>query len=221
MPTNENDFLVKLDLQHFADDLGGQGQEQLDGGQNQDPQGQGVDIDNPAGKGEDAQPQQKQNEHMIPKTRFDEVNEKMKALQAQLDTFTQEKEQAELESKKKKGEFESLYNEAQKELEQYKENSGKTSTRVEQLEGVIQTLVDQELEGVPEDLRDLIPENFTPEQKLSWIASAKAKGLFAPNKDNGKKDEEIGGQTNPKIPEQDVSKMSVVDLFRSAYGAKK
>jgi hypothetical protein len=195
-----------------------QGQQQ-NGGQNQDPQGQGSN-NNAGQQGNDGSQNNQQNENFIPKTRFDEVNNKMKTLQEQLDAFMNEKEQAELEAKKKKGEFENLYNDAQQELETYKTNSQKASERVEQLEGLVQTLVDAELEAVPEELRDLVPENMTPEQKLSWITNAKKKGLFGATQ-NSKEEQELGGATNNQQQQQvDVSKMSASQLFKSAYGSK-
>lgn len=209
--------LLRLDLQHFAegdptDPQGGQGDPQggAGGGQagNTDPQGK----QDPQG--------QNPPENMIPKSRFDEVNNKFKELQDQLDKINKQKEQDELDSKKKKGEFEELFNNAQNELETYKTQSQQTSERVTELEGIIQTLVDAELEAVPEELRDLVPANFTPEQKLSWINTAKQKGLFG-TQTNPKEDEQLGGATNNQQQQQvDVSKMSVAEMLRSAYGKK-
>lgn len=213
-------MFLRLNLQYFSADTGaeaGGSTEQTQAGDSQDSQGQGSHKAD-GQQGNDGS--QNNQEHMIPKTRFDEVNSKFQKLQEQLETFTKEKEQAELEAKKKKGEFEELYNGAQSELETYKTQSQEKSQRVEQLESIIQTLVDAELEVVPEDMRDLVPENFTPEQKLSWISNAKAKGLFgsAPTKEH----EEVGGSTNGQSQQtQDVAKLSVAQLLQSAYGAKK
>jgi hypothetical protein len=217
--------LLPLDLQFFAqaDTGGGAGEGNTDNaGNNQDPQGQGSNENNTAGQHEkDASQNNQQNENFIPKTRFDEVNNKFKELQEKLDAMDKQKEQEELESKKKKGEFEELYNNTQSELENTKTQFKETSQRVEQLEGIIQTLVDAELEAVPEEMRDLVPENFTAEQKLSWITTAKKKGLFGAT-ENSKENEELGGATNQQQQQQntDVSKMSVSQLFRSAYGKK-
>lgn len=162
-------------------------------------------------------PQEKPNENFIPKSRFDEVNTKYKELKEQLDALNKEKEQAELEDKKKKGEFEDLYNETSQELENVKVQHQQASDRVTALEGIIQNLVDAELEAVPEDMRDLVPENFTPEQKLSWITNAKKKGLFGAAQ-NTKENEELGSATNDQQQQVDTSKMSITQLLRSAYG---
>jgi hypothetical protein len=195
------------------------GQQQQNGGQNQDPQGQG--SNNNAGQHGNDGSQNNQNENFIPKSRFDEVNNKYKQLQEQIDAFNKEKEQAELENKKKQGKFEELYTNTSQELENTKQQFEQTSQRVEQLEGIIQTLVDAELEAVPEDMRDLVPENFTAEQKLSWITNAKKKGLFGATQ-NSKEEQELGGATNNNQQTQqvEVGKMSVTQLFKSAYGSK-
>jgi chromosome segregation ATPase len=191
-------------------------------GQNQDPQGQGSNnTQNAHEHGKDAsQNKEKFEDKFIPKTRFDEVNNKMKELQDQLDKINKQREQEELEAKKKKGEFEELYNNTSQELENTKTQYKQTSERVTQLEGIIQALVEAELEAVPEEMRDLVPENFTPEQKLSWITNAKKKGLFGTTK-NVKEEQELGGATNNNQQQtQDISKMSINQLFRSAYGSK-
>jgi hypothetical protein len=219
-----NKMLLPLNLQFFSADTGGgaggDAGQTGDNGQNQDQNGQGSNNDNAGQQGNDgSQNQNQQNENFIPKTRFDEVNNKYKELQEQLDALNNQKEQEELENKKKKGEFENLYNDTQQELENTKETFKQTSERVEQLEGIIQTLVDAELEAVPEDMRDLVPENFTAEQKLSWITNAKKKGLFGATQ-NSKEEQELGGATNNQQNQQqaDVGKMSVSQLFKSAYG---
>lgn len=182
------------------------------------PQGD-VNTQEPASKqGEDVH--QQQDDKFIPKSRFDEVNTKFKEVQSQLEAIQKEKEQAELEDKKKRGEFENLYQETSQELEKYKSDYESTSQRVEQLEGLIQTMVEVELESVPEELHDLIPDNMTPEQKLAWLSNAKKKGLFG--KPNAKADEPLGGSTNQGNGQQplDVSKMSATQILKSAYGSK-
>jgi chromosome segregation ATPase len=213
-------FLLPLDIQFFSDPAGGG---QADPNQQADPQGQ--TDPNTSGQNQDPQGQGSNNkqepEINIPKSRFDEVNNKYKELQEQLDNLNKAKEQEELEALKKKGEFEELYNTTQQELETYKANAKQTSERVEQLEGIIQSLVDSELSAVPEELHDLIPSNFTPEQKLTWISQAKEKGIFGTVQKNEKEEQPLGGSTNQQQQTpQDVTKMSVSQLFRSAYGKK-
>jgi hypothetical protein len=190
-----------LNLQHFAEEGGTE-----DGGEpTPEPN-----------KGDDPNKQ----EHMIPKSRFDEVNNQFKEMQNQLNEINKVKEIEEFEVKKQKGEFENLYKETASELEIYKKFYMESSERVTQLEMVIQTMVDSELEAVPEDMRDLVPESFSAEQKLQWITSAKKKGIFGTREN--KEEQVVGGATNQQqTQEQDINSMSISQLMRSAYGKKK
>lgn len=208
MKSIKEEKFLPLNLQFFAEDGG----DSTDAG---DSQGQKDD------QGSHTNDQQK-SEPMIPKSRFDEVNNKFKEMQKQLDEFAKNKEKEETEAQKKRGEFEELYTKTSQELDGLKSASKTSSERVAQLETVIQGLVDAELTAIPEDMRDLIPESMTPEQKLTWISNAKSKGLFGSAKqENDKKDTPLGQSTNAGQQKTDTSKMSVSQMLRSAYGSKK
>lgn len=208
-----HNFLLSMDLQFFAEDTGadvGGGDNQTDANDNTPP----VDKD-----GESANPQHQQKENFIPKSRFDEVNNRYKEVQAQLNKLMEEKQNQELEEQKKRGEFEKLYENTKKELEAAKS----FKERAEQLEGVISEMVEAKLAEIPEELHDIIPDGMTPEQKLSWITKAQAKGLFKkPQEDNPKENQPLGETTNGNNDKHvDISKMSAMELFLSAYGRKK
>src|SRR5699024_2610846 len=149
---------------------------------------------------------------MIPKTRFDEVNNKYKTAQEQLDNILQQQEQDELDKQKQQGEFEKLYNKATEDLQIYKGDYEKTSSRIEELEGIITSMLNSKLESIPEEFHDLIPENLSPEAKLDWISKADAKGLF---KDQSQ--EPVGGQTNPTAKQTDLESLNVHQLMQSGY----
>ncbi|MED4840403.1 hypothetical protein P9695_08795 [Weizmannia sp. CD-2023] len=206
-------MLLHLPLQFFAEDTGAN----AGGGDSQ------ADADNSHVNdnkdGESANPQH-QKENFIPKSRFDEVNNKFKEVQAQLDSLLKERQEQELEEQKKRGEYEKLYESTKKELEAaqtYKE-------RAKQLESVIAEMVESKLAEIPEELHDIIPDGMTPEQKLSWITKAQAKGLFGTQKqeENPKESLPLGENTNGNNDKHiDISKMSAMELFLSAYGRKK
>lgn len=209
---------LKLDLQYFSD--GGENSEGDDPNQSQqgdNGQSQGDNTNSHEGnKSGDAHKQ----DNMIPKSRFDEVNNKFKDVQTQLDQLLKEKQDQELEQQKQRGEYEELYKDANGELERYKQEHGQYSERVEQLEGVIQTMVEAKLSEIPEDFHDIIPDGMSPEQKLQWISNAQAKGLFGAQT-NPKEDQPLGDNTNNNGDKHvDVSKMSATELFMSAYGRK-
>ena len=163
---------------------------------------------------------------MIPKSRFDEVNNKYKDIQKQLDALTAEKTQKDTElaekerkAKEEQGKFEELYKGANDELDRYKAESKTTKTRIQQLEAVINGLLEVKLEAVPENFRDLIPAHLTPEQKLEWLSAAEKKGLFGTV--SQKKDVPVGSQTNPAGgATTDLNQMSPGQLLRMAYGQK-
>ena len=210
--------LLKLNLQHFAED-GGEGN---DAGNDSTPNGEGTNTTSTGGNGQDADQKnnKKDNDKFIPKTRFDEINSKYKELQEKVQKWEQEKEQAELEAQKKRGEFEELYNKTHNELENTKQSYETANQRVQELEGFISSMVEAKLETIPEDFHELIPENMTPEQKLSWLTNAEKKGLFG-TAGNSKENEGLGDSTNAQQQQTvDISKMSVSELFRSAYGNK-
>lgn len=161
-------------------------------------------------------------EKMIPKSRFDEINNRNKETEsrlAELEALLAERqkadEEAELKSKQEQGKFEELYQTAEKELNGFKEKATAYESRTSELESVINSLVESEIAAIGEDYAELIPDGLTPEAKLAWIGKAKEKGLFV------KQDREIGTPKsggNPTPPKTDVSKMSALDKIRMGLG---
>lgn len=218
--TNLSEAPFKMNLQLFAD--GGEGGEggSDDNSSNDNSNQDGADVndtnkgDNGDGKGDEGS-----NEPNIPKHRFDEVNTALKDAQKQLKALQDAKKQEEIDAQKKKGEFETLYNDTNAELETTKTNLNTANERVEVLEGVINGLLEQTMSDIDEQYHDLIPNGMTPEAKLSWLAQAKAKGLFG-KEDNSEKplgNSTNGGSNNAKV---DTNSMSPLQMLSSAYGAK-
>lgn len=161
-------------------------------------------------------------EKMIPKTRFDEVNSKYKETEsrlAELEAALAERQkadaEAELKSKQEQGKFEELYQTTEKELNGYKEKATTYESRTSELEAVINSLVEAEVNAIGEDYAELIPAGLTPEAKLAWINKAKEKGLFV------KQEREIGTPKSggqPTTPKTDVAKMNPLDKIRMGLG---
>ena len=154
--------------------------------------------------------------HMIPKTRFDEVNARYKDVQTKLDELLAQKAQAEKEAQEKQGKYQELYETTTKELTDTKTKYTDVETRAQQLEGVINGLLETKLEAIPAELHDLIPEHLTPEGKLDWINKAEAKGIF------GKKQQAPVGETTSPSHSQavDLNALSPISLLRAGYGSK-
>ena len=165
-------------------------------------------------------------EHMIPKSRFDEVNQKFKDMQAKLEEFTNEKSKAETERQKaekkareEQGKYEELYKATNDELGKFKDDHKAASQRVTQLETVIKGMLEARLANVPEDFRDLVPGNLNPEAKLEWLTAAEAKGLFKAA--TQKKNQPVGESTNPAGSQtSDLNQLSPMQMLRAAYGQK-
>lgn len=165
-----------------------------------------------------------ETEHMIPKSRFDEVNNGFKALKEELDQIKaankeaeEERQRSEQEEAEKRGEFEQLYTKANTDLENVKAEHQTAKERVESLEGVINTLLEAKLDTIDKSYHDLIPENMTPEQKLSWVSAAEEKGLFG----GSNVSEPVGEPTNPSGKQEvDVDKLNPVQMLLSGYGRK-
>jgi dsDNA-specific endonuclease/ATPase MutS2 len=173
---------------------------------------------NPEVKEPEVKKEETKQEAMIPKTRFDEINDKYKEMAEKVSAFEKAQEQAkaeaeakELEAKKEQGKFEELYQTTQKELENYKQYE----TRSKELEGLITNMVEDKLKSVPEEMHDLVPSNLTAEQTLDWLSKAESKGIF------GKQEaKEIGKPTNQsnEKPKVDAQKMSPLDKILSGLG---
>lgn len=160
----------------------------------------------------------KDKDIMIPKSRFDEVNNAYKGLKAKLAELEEANKKKEQEEAEKRGEFESLYNQTKSDLEKVTQNYKTAQERVEVLEGVINELLEAKLENIDEKYHDLIPENLTPEQKLAWVVKAEKKGLFG----NTNAEIPLGKPTNPKAKEEvNVDKMNPLQLLLAGYSKRK
>ncbi|MFJ7855292.1 hypothetical protein ACIQX3_21375 [Peribacillus frigoritolerans] len=182
--------LLNLDLQFFAEENA----DSPDGAEKTDEQAATPnDTDKP-------------EKVMIPKSRFDEINQKYKDAQAKLDAANAEKQSADRKAQEESGEFKSLYETTSKEFSEFKAQYSSVEDRNKQLEGVINGLLETKLQSIPEDYRDLIPENLTPELKLDWINKAETKGLFgkAPQQPVG---EQTNGSEKTSITKEQFMKM--------------
>jgi hypothetical protein len=144
-------------------------------------------------------------ENMIPKSRFDEVYQEMKTLKERVKLFEDSKVEEERKALETKEEFKKLYEQSKAEIEKYKP----LEQKVQEYEATLEEMVKAKLLQVPEEYKELIPENLSKKEKLEWLSKAEEKGLF------GKKT--IGGPTNPPAQTVDLTKLSAQDKMRMAY----
>src|SRR5690625_2337570 len=159
--------LLPLNLQFFAADPGGDPQ---------DPPADPEPKEPPNNNEPHADPKPK--DPMIPKTRFDEVNERAKLAEAELQKLRDAEAERVRLAKEKQGEYETLYQEAEGKAKEFETNYTTAKERADRLEGVMTNMLNAKLETVPEEYHDLIPENLSSEEKLEWVTKAEAKGLL-------------------------------------------
>ena len=130
-------------------------------------------------------------EHMIPKSRFDEVNTKMKEFEKELKASKKALEDAQNDRLKEKEEYKELYEKSIKELNELKPIAEQVTTWKETMEALFEA---QKAE-IPEEMHSLIPEEMSVKQKLDWIAKNKALLLkpTAPNIGAGERGSSGGG----------------------------
>lgn len=173
--------------------------------------------DNANPSDETKKPDEGVKEIMIPKARFDEVNQRYKDVEAKLTELLAEKTATEKKTQEEQGKFQELYQSTTKEFDEFRSQFETVSNRAKELETVVNSLLATKLEGIPAEFHDLIPDNLTAEAKLDWINKAEVKGLF------GKKPQQpIGEQTNGDnqagITKEQFAKMSYAErssLFSS------
>lgn len=204
-------FLLPLNLQFFAE---GEGESTATNANSSEAT---VNTDTGVSNKDTSAPAHpQQSEVMIPKHRFDEVNNKYKEVKAQLDAILAQQAEAERKAQEEQGKFKELYEQTTNELTSFKSQYEQIEARAKQLESVIQSLLETKLSAIDEQYHDLIPDNLTPEEKLTWIDKAEQKGLF------GKKTQTpIGEGTNPSQAQAiDLNSLSPIQLLRAGYGSK-
>ena len=108
-------------------------------------------------------------EHMIPKERFDEINQKYKdEVKARTAADKALKDAQEVRLKEKE-DYKALYEQTTSELSELKPKAEAFDSYKE----TMGKLLEAQIEEIPEELRGLIPEEATIKQKIDWIAKNK------------------------------------------------
>ena len=99
-----------------------------------------------------------------------ELREENAKARVKLKQIEEEGEKRKTEEAAKRGEFETLYTDAAAKLAQYQ-------PQVEKYQATLTSYYEAEIADISEDLQALIPD-MPIEDKLSWVKTAKAKGVF-------------------------------------------
>ena len=111
----------------------------------------------------------KNKEHMIPKSRMDEVLVKNKELKDRLDAIEKAQKEAEEKRLTEANNFKELYEKQKVELEGLKPRAAVA----EESEKVLQSVLESQINEIPEHFRTLVPEGLSTNQKLLWISQNK------------------------------------------------
>jgi hypothetical protein len=91
--------------------------------------------------------------------------------------------------------------------------------QVNEYEGILNALIDSKMEGIPENLKELIPEKLSLVEKMAWIDKAEKTGIFNTGNPDGI---EIGKPFNPSTKNNtNTSDMSASAKMALAYGTSK
>lgn len=112
----------------------------------------------------------KPEEHMVPKSRLDEVLKAKKEMEDRL--LAIEKAQKESEEKRmiEQQKYQELAETRQKEIEALRPKAA----IAEESEKTLTSVLTVQISEIPESLRQLVPDQLTTIQKLEWIAKNKA-----------------------------------------------
>lgn len=108
-------------------------------------------------------------DHMIPKARFDEINERLKAAEKRANAAEKAAQKAQEEKLKEQNDYKALYEQTLEQLNKIKPLADKTGVYQETLD----TVLNAQINEIPEDMRSLIPDELSTDQKLAWISRNK------------------------------------------------
>lgn len=127
-----------------------------------------------------------QAEHMIPKSRFDEVNEERRKLQDEIAAIrANEKAEAERQLAEQ-NKYKELADVRAADLEKARTDLAKSQAELGKISAYEKTLAEvlaAQVAALPEEKRGLVPDELSTAQKLSWLAKNAAilKAPQAPN----------------------------------------
>jgi hypothetical protein len=107
-------------------------------------------------------------EHMIPKSRFDEVNNRYKELAEKFDAIEKERAAQREKELAEQNQWRTLYEESQSKLSEMET----VSERAERLASAVQATNEARISQIPEDKRALIPDYDDPVKLAAWLDRA-------------------------------------------------
>ena len=117
----------------------------------------------------------KPTENMIPKSRLDEVIAQRDAANKKADALEKTQQEAEKKRLEEANQYKELYEKTQAELTNLKPKA----ERVDEYEKTLTEILTAQVEELPEEFRDVVPDGLTTKAKLDWLAKNKSKFMKA------------------------------------------
>jgi len=161
-----------------------------------------------------------EQQHMIPKARFDEINNAYKEIKTQLDQLREQQQQANETRLAEQQKWQEL---AEKraariaELEPYQ-------NRVKEIEDALSATVKARIERLPEDARGMVPDFGDARKTLTWLDANEARLMRppAPNMDAGARGETSNAKAELTQEELQMAKLMGMDTEDfAAFKARK
>lgn len=120
-------------------------------------------------------------EHMIPKSRLDDVLAKLDAAQKKADALEKAQQEGERKRLEEANQYKELYEKTQTELSNLKPKAA----QVDDFENTLQGVLESQIAELPEDYRNVVPERLSTKDKLDWLKEHKHKFMKAEPYDIG------------------------------------
>jgi len=104
-------------------------------------------------------------EHMIPKSRLDQINDKLKAAISEKEAAEKALNDTQEQRLKEQNKYKELYDQKVKELSEIK-------PKADRLDAVLESMkarLDGRIEQLPEDMKEIIPAGLPIEEKIDWL----------------------------------------------------
>jgi phage I-like protein len=114
-------------------------------------------------------------EHMIPKSRLDDVLAKLDAAQKKADALEKAQQDADRKRLEEANEYKKLYETTQTELSSLKPKA----EQVDAYEKTLTEILEAQVAELPDEFKDVVPDGLSTKQKLDWLAKNKSKFMKA------------------------------------------
>ena len=117
-----------------------------------------------------AETEKTEKEHMIPKSRFDEINQRLQDAEKKTKALEKSLQDTEKKRLKEQEDYKALYEGAEGELADLKPKAERLAIYEATLKETLETAIAE----IPESKRSLIPSEYSVDQQLKWISQNRA-----------------------------------------------